>query len=506
MHPSASATQALDAIQLVLLDRLTTALIQSLQLRDRLDAALGFFVPEIADWAFITMPDEQGEQRVAARLHPLGLPPDVTGDPLILPLKSGDENAGSLHLGITDRAPFASDEFLAVCAERIAQALYNARLYERELRVSLTFQNAALSARLPEVAGYRFSATYEAGRSEALVGGDWYDAFQLADGRFVISIGDVQGSGLEAAVAMMNVRQTLRGVAHIHADPVRMLEAADRALQEQHRERFVTTVVAVVDPVTQNCAYANAGHPPPLLRLSDGAVQTLQSRGVPLGIPEFSKTIEAQYLHLPPHSLLVLYTDGIIESSRDILEGEARLHHALRTLTPAGDDASKELYHAVLPAHSRDDVAILTLYVDTSAPVRRWRYDPQWHDVASRVRDEICDELVTAGFCAEDLFDFETIFAELMANLVRYAPGASEVLLESSPRTFILHVLDKGPGFQFLPRLPNDLYSQSGRGLFLISHLSAEFNVERRPGGGSHARVVLSVPRRKKGRGTTLHA
>jgi anti-sigma regulatory factor (Ser/Thr protein kinase) len=499
VHPSASATQALDAIQLVLLDRLTSALIQSLQLRDRLDAVLAFFVPETADWAFITMPDEQGEQRIAARLHPLGLPTEVNGNPVILPLKSRGENVGSLHLGFAERAPFASDEFLTTCADRIAQALYNARLYEREQRVSLTFQNAALSARLPDVPGYRFSATYEAGRAEALVGGDWYDAFQLADGRFVISIGDVQGSGLEAAVAMMNVRQTLRGVAHIHADPVRMLEAADRALQEQHRERFVTTVVAVVDPVTQSCAYANAGHPPPLLRLSDGTVQTLQSRGVPLGIPDFSKTIEAQHLHLPPHSLLLLYTDGIIESSRDILEGEARLEQALRALVPAGDAAARDLYNAVLPCHSRDDVAILTMYVDTSAPIRRWRYDPQWHDVASRVRDEICDELVTAGFGPVELFDFETIFAELMANLVRYAPGTSEVLLESSSRTFILHVLDTGPGFQFSPHLPNDLFSQSGRGLFLVSHLSTEFNVERRPGGGSHARVALNAPKRKKG-------
>lgn len=500
MHFSASATQALDVIQLVLLDRLTSALIQSLQLHDRLDAVLGFFVPEIADWAFITMPDEQGDPRVAARLHPLGLPPDVKGDPVVLPLRSADQNVGSLHLGMSERPRFGSDEFFTACAERIAYALNNARLYEREQRVSLTFQNAALSARLPEVPGYTFSATYEAGRAEALVGGDWYDAFQLADGRFVLSIGDVQGSGLEAAVAMMNVRQTLRGVAHIHADPVRMLEAADRALQEQHRDRFVTTFVAVIDPVTQSCAYASAGHPPPLLRLTDGSVQTLHSSGVPLGIPEFSHTIEAQYLHLPPHSLLVLYTDGIIESSHDILEGEARLQRALGTISHMGNNAAKELYNAVLPEHSRDDVAILTMYVDTSAPVRRWRFDPQTHDVASRVRDEICDELVTAGFGSEQLFDFETIFAELMANLVRYAPGTSEVLLESSHRTLVLHVLDTGPGFQFLPRLPNDLFSQSGRGLFLVSHLSAEFNVERRPGGGSHARVVLTSPRPRRHR------
>lgn len=481
-----------------MLDALNSALIQSLLLHHRLDAVLGFFVPEIADWAFITMPDDQGDPRVAARLHPMGLPPELDPDPLVLPLETSSENVGSLHLGMSERPAFATDEFLKICSERTALALANARTFEREKRVSLTFQNAALGARLPEVPGYRFSATYEAGRSEALVGGDWYDAFQLADGRFVLSIGDVQGAGLEAAVAMMNVRQTLRGVAHIHADPVRMLEAADRALQEQHRDRFVTTFVAVVDPVTQSIAYANAGHPPPFLRLTDGSIQMMQSSGIPLGIPDFSHAIEAQYLHLPPHSLLVLYTDGLIESSRDIIEGESRLTTALHDITPSETEIAKELYDAVLPAHSQDDVAILTMYVDTSAPVRRWRYDPQWHNVASRVRAEICDELVTAGFGPVELFDFETIFAELMANLVRYAPGSAEILLENGSRTFVLHVLDKGPGFQFLPRLPIDLFSQSGRGLYLISHLSTEFSVERRPGGGSHARVVLNTPPKRR--------
>jgi anti-sigma regulatory factor (Ser/Thr protein kinase) len=80
-----------------------------------------------------------------------------------------------------------------------------------------------------------------------------------------------------------------------------------------------------------------------------------------------------------------------------------------------------------------------------------------------------------------------------MANLVRHAPGTVELVFQRQGKGLVLHVLDKGPGFQFTPRLPVDLFSQSGRGIFLIAQLAADFSVERRPGGGSHARIVLNT-------------
>jgi anti-sigma regulatory factor (Ser/Thr protein kinase) len=79
-----------------------------------------------------------------------------------------------------------------------------------------------------------------------------------------------------------------------------------------------------------------------------------------------------------------------------------------------------------------------------------------------------------------------------MGNAIRYAEGTIELILVRRDERIVLHVLDKGPGFQFSPRLPPDLYSEFGRGLFLISKLGTDFTVERRPGGGSHARIVLA--------------
>lgn len=491
--PSGSAD--LDGFELLLLDQLTSALSKSLEVQYHLDAILQFLVPRVADWAFITMPDDLGEPRVVAHLGPhasfTALAPAS-----VLALVSNDAHVGSLYLCLNANEPLVGQSFLRSLAARCAQALRNARMYEREQHVALTFQNAALSAALPDIPGYRFDAVYEAGRAEALVGGDWYDAFALADGRFVVSIGDVMGSGLRAAVAMVNVRQTMRGVAYVHPDPVVMLEAAGRALRDQYPERYVTTFVAVIDPVTQMCTFANAGHPPPFLRDADGRVDQLRGNGVPLGSTDFRVRVQVHSARFEPGSLMLLYTDGLTEASRDIIEGERRVREVLTQINPWDGNIAHAVHDLVLAKHANDDVAILAVHAAAASPVKRWRFDPRWHDAANRVHLEVSDEMVRSGVEPDLLFNFDVIFSELIANSVRYAPGTVEVILETRSDTFILHITDKGPGFQFAPHLPRDLFSENGRGLFLISQLAAEFNVEHMPGGGSHARVVLTDRRR----------
>ena len=116
-------------------------------------------------------------------------------------------------------------------ARRLALALHNAETYAHEQRVAGTFQRAALPQTLPERSDVFFDAVYEAGRSEALVGGDWYDAVQLLGGRILVSIGDVCGSGLSAAVTMGLMRQSIRAVGQTTPDPVAILDAADRTLR-----------------------------------------------------------------------------------------------------------------------------------------------------------------------------------------------------------------------------------------------------------------------------------
>jgi anti-sigma regulatory factor (Ser/Thr protein kinase) len=92
----------------------------------------------------------------------------------------------------------------------------------------------------------------------------------------------------------------------------------------------------------------------------------------------------------------------------------------------------------------------------------------------------------------------EVVFGELVGNVVRYARGRAQIVVDWSGASPVLHVLDDGPGFEHVPSLPRDVYSESGRGLFLISLLSESFTVARRPEGGSHARAVLAFSRRPR--------
>ena len=368
--------------------------------------------------------------------------------------------------------------------------------FERERRWSSSFQRASLPPSLPEVAGLHFDAVYEPGLSEAQVGGDWYDAVRLSDGRVLVSIGDVAGHGINAAVVMGVVRQIMRGIAQVHADPPLMLDAADRALRSEHPEVFVTAWVGIFDLVTRALTYASAGHPPPLL-VTAGGVRELSDASLPLGLRD-GRDSTANVVAVPDRASLVLYTDGLTEATHDLSFGERRLDDAARRLAcdRADPTPAKTLAREIIPEGSGDDVAILVArtHYDRIEPFfDRWTFDATDAVAAAGMRTAFAAALAARGFPADALPNAELAFGELLGNVVRHAPGVVEVIVDSSGPRPVLHMLDRGPGFRHISRLPADPFSESGRGLFIVSAISDEFNVSLRPEGGSHARVLLRL-------------
>jgi serine phosphatase RsbU (regulator of sigma subunit)/anti-sigma regulatory factor (Ser/Thr protein kinase) len=378
------------------------------------------------------------------------------------------------------------------------------RELEREHRASAAFQEAALPSRLPSIPGIRFQAIYQAAKAEALVGGDWYDAFRLDDGRIVLSIGDVMGSGLSAAVTMGAVRQAMRGAAQILAEPIEILDAADRALRSEQPDGIVTAFVAVLDPITLIMTYASAGHPPPLLRRASGEIMELDGSGLPLGLRAI-QTHPAQVAHtvcLDTSSLVILYTDGLIEATRDIAEGERRVREALSSddVWNAGNPAA-EISRRVLE-EVVDDVAILSIRIE-SATVSvtrpaglagrdaRWSFAVSDQNAATAARHEIVALLRDRGATDADTGLTELVFSELLGNVVRHCNDQVEFAVDLSGDAPILHALDRGPGFTYNARLPMDIMSDSGRGLFIVHSLTSDLTITRRAEGGSHARAVL---------------
>jgi PAS domain S-box-containing protein len=377
------------------------------------------------------------------------------------------------------------------------------RRFELAHHVSETLQTASLPAALPAVPEITFSATYRAGQREASIGGDWYDALRLIDGRIVVSIGDVLGSGLSAAITMIAMRQAMRGAAQILADPVSILEAADRTLREERPDGIVTAFVGVYDPVTHTFVYAGAGHPPPLLRRPSGEIVELLAPGLPLGVRRKGDT-EPRAIEIEPGAFLTLYTDGLIEATRDWNVGETRLREAVAAIDPArGGRAAERLAAGILHGAASDDVAIMTLAFAPAFPAaaydvpeRRWTFNAGDAFAARATQRAVGASLVARGATDQQVCEAELVFAELVGNVLRHAPGPCLVDLDLAGESPVLSILDRGAGFTLSPRLPIDVLAESGRGLFIVRSLAFEFSADLRPGGGTHARAVLSAQTR----------
>jgi PAS domain S-box-containing protein len=424
-----------------------------------------------------------------------------------VPLRTRDRTLGSLvaYWAETQRQYDESDiPLFEELAKRAATAIDHARLFQREREVAKEFQRAALPMSLPQIPGIRFDGIYVAGSSGAQIGGDWYDALQLSDGRIVISIGDVAGTGLTAAVIMSSMRQVIRGVAQVYAGPIAMLDAADRTLKAEYPDTFVTAFVGVLDRVARTLTYAIAGHPRPFLRNAAGEVKALEGSGLPLGLRIRGETTE-HVVEIEENAFLVFYTDGLTESQRDIVSDEQRLAAAIRRRKIVVNANPAKALYDVMVKDCIDDVVILTMHLGAATgngsaaalgeQMRRWSFDSADAETASRARHEFVRALEEGRACSEDLYAAELVFGELLGNVVRYAPGKIEMMLDWSAQAPVLHVLDRGPGFVFAPRLPTDLLSERGRGLFIVWSLSEDLNVTKRFDGGSHARAVLAIRR-----------
>jgi GAF domain-containing protein/anti-sigma regulatory factor (Ser/Thr protein kinase) len=388
-------------------------------------------------------------------------------------------------------------------ARRAAVAIENAHMYRREKRIADEVQKALLPVGLPHADCYAFDAVYSPSESDVEVGGDWFDAFTLPDGRVVVSIGDVFGHGLHAAVVMSSIRHGLRVLALQQSQPDAMLAVVDEALARDYPDAVASAVVGVLDPQAQTLTYAIAGHPSPLLRAPDGEVVALRGAGVPLGVRGGIKA-NVQSVALPVGSTLVFYTDGLIESEKDLEIGERRLQAALANGVVADTPHPAEaIKRHVLERGANDDVAVLTITVRGSArrPAPNGAAAPSW---VFRADDARSAEDARAGFVAflksrgvpdANYAAAELVFGELIGNVVRHAPGPITVELDWNARDPVLHVIDRGAAYDVRAQLPEDVLSEHGRGLYLISVLGSEFSVTSLPGYGNHARVRLRIER-----------
>ena len=175
---------------------------------------------------------------------------------------------GSVTLLLPDEQPLGkTDEALvAAQADHAGRALTRARRYEQEHDVAVALQRSLLPETLPAIEGVDLAGRYSAGGVGLEVGGDWYDALRRPDGIVHLTVGDVAGRGIAAAVLMGQLRNAYRALAYEHTSPA---EIARRMLRHVPDAGMATAVFLTFDPYTGELAYSSAGHPPTLLHDAD---------------------------------------------------------------------------------------------------------------------------------------------------------------------------------------------------------------------------------------------
>jgi serine phosphatase RsbU (regulator of sigma subunit) len=259
-----------------------------------------------------------------------------------VPLVIEGASVGSLRLALPPGRSFSTTErsLLQDAADRAALAIRRAQLHEEEHRIAVELQRGLIPKSLPEVRGVELAASYEVAGISVQVGGDWYDAFEMSDGRLGIVVGDVTGRGIRAASAMGQLRTLTRAFALAEGgrrspgEALTLLNRHQLALGDEH---LFTIVYAVIDPDQGTISWANGGHPPPLLRF-DGSCGYLDGGNGLMGVED--RPYETFQRHLDPDSTVVLYTDGLIERRGESLD--AGLERLVNAAT-AGPEAPQPL-------------------------------------------------------------------------------------------------------------------------------------------------------------------
>ena len=439
-----------------------------------------------------------GIERLRETLKPYLLPIFAQAVPqsmLTVPLFTSEDVYGALTVYAERRTFGEGDlELMQEIARRVALAFEHDESVERERRLTRTLQEVTLPAQLPNVPGAVVSTVYTpAATSDAQLGGDWYDIFALGKGRFLLSIGDVTGRGLQASAIMGKLRHSINVVAMYESDPARVLDAAETVLNQRYPDAIATTFIALYDVNDGSVVYANAGHPYPLLRMRHGGIEQLVADGLPIGLRRLDAPARARSRKLDDVEMLIFYTDGIVEATRDSTIGEARLQRAVESgALPFVRSSATLIASACLPPQAQDDAAILSVCFPKTTT---WWFQADHARAAADARWAFVNQLRREGVDQEDVDIAEIIFGELVANVVRHAPGAIDIALEWSEGSAVLHVTDRGRGFSRTPRRQDDPLKETGRGLWLVEQFGGTIDIEPIEGFGTHVRVALPVRR-----------
>jgi sigma-B regulation protein RsbU (phosphoserine phosphatase) len=276
---------------------------------------------------------------------------------------------GVLHVGTLQPRRFSAEdaELLQLVADRVALAT-QAKRANQERAAAATLQRSLLPARPPAVDGLDFAARYVSGEDGG-VGGDWYDVFSLPSGAVALTMGDVVGRGLGAAVVMGRLRSALRAYSLEWEDPAEVLSQLDAMVAHFEPEQFVTVLYAVLDPSSRTMHISSAGHPAPVLAPPDGPARFFDiETDPPLGVVPSIKRRSSE-VAIPPGCTVYLFTDGLVERRGLSLDQGLEMLREAALPVSAEMGCTSILFSLVGNQVPDDDIALLAIHSeDRPAP------------------------------------------------------------------------------------------------------------------------------------------
>ena len=374
----------------------------------------------------------------------------------------------------------AERALLYAAAELVAQAAERARRFEAQHGTAQLLQRSMLPEHLPELDRFRIAARYDVGVDGNAAGGDFYDAFELADHRLAMVLGDVAGHDVRAAAVMGQVRAALRALALTDPAPQTVLAGLDRLVgslgaESRNEEIFVTVVYGVLDPADGSITLASAGHPPPVVRRAnpEGGPATAELVPVPPGAPlGLGGTWRTATLRLEPGDSILMFSDGVVERrDRPLNAGLDDLVAATAAATSGDPRNLCSLATAAVAGRTDDDVAVLAVERAVTLSRSATMQVPAEPTGPSRVRQWMTARLREWSVPEQVISAAILCTSELTTNALLHAGTPAQVHIDLSAERLLVSVADTGTRGS-VTRARTDALSSRGRGLGLIEELS----------------------------------
>jgi serine/threonine-protein kinase RsbW len=393
------------------------------------------------------------------------------------PMVDAGRSIGTLALAFKE--PRALDDAAHKIARTVSMiagaAIVRAESNAARQRIVDRFQRALLPTRLPDVESIGLDAAYRPATEESAIGGDWYDAFDLSDARIGISVGDVAGHGLDAAVAMGEARRAIRMAAAAIRSPSELLNYANGILPLDEGVVMATAIAGYYDPAGLTFEYACAGHPPPIMVIG-GRTHMLPGGGLPMGVSPDTAS-RNWTVTLPAGASIYFYTDGLLEYDRDIIAGENRLIEAIEATAAAHPpNAASALHDAIFATvDNTDDAATLVLSARGNSSDRIRLVYSSTPQFASILRGALRDFLASRNVEPETAAAIVYATGEAVSNAIEHGSHDEDdtfrITLDARDERLQIVVESAGHWKAFVPR------KERGRGIPIMKALAKEIRI-----------------------------